>query len=328
MHKKPLVSVIVPVYNNELYIRDCINSLLKQTYNNLQIILVNDGSTDSTYEICKSYTDERILLLTKENGGASSARNMGLEHAQGKYIYFADSDDYMEQTAIEILVDTITSSQGDCVFFEADNYTEDSNLKIKKGGLLQTVEYPVQSGEDLLPQLLRNKDYHAAPILYFVERSIYDDLRFVEGIMFEDELFTFLMLKKSKRVVSLRKQLYHRRVRAGSVMTASGKGLFRFYSLSKVLSELLKIYNMNKNDYVLNQYLVRIGLLWFGYRRDLDNGEKKQVEKQYKDLRRLVLEERGFGNFELVVRCYGYYLWLFYIIPNRIMRKVTRKRLR
>lgn len=328
MLQKPLVTVIVPVYNNELYIRDCIDALLCQTYPNLQIILVNDGSTDSTYEICKAYQDERILLLSKENGGASSARNMGLKYADGEYIYFADSDDHIELKAIEKLVGTIESVQGDCVFFEADNYTEETDIKIKKCGLLQKTDYAVQSGDELIPQLLRNKDYHAAPFLYFVHRSIYDGLSFEEGIMFEDELFTFQMLKKCKKIVSLREQLYHRRVRSGSVMTAQGKSRFRFCSISKVFTKLLTLYEDDSNDLVLNQYIARIGLLWFGYWKALGTSEKKQNEIEYAKIRKQILAYKGFGSRELVIRCYGYYAWLVYICPGRCIKRIQRRRLR
>ena len=90
------VSVIVPVFNSEKYINRCIESILCQSYSNLEIILVDDGSTDSTYDICKSFFDQRILLLQKENGGASSARNYGLLKAKGKYICFVDSDDVVD----------------------------------------------------------------------------------------------------------------------------------------------------------------------------------------------------------------------------------------
>ena len=98
----PLVSVIVPIYNVENYLKKCIDSILCQTYSNLEIILVNDGSTDNSLEICNSYKDDRIIILNKENGGLSSARNSGLEVMTGEYIFFLDSDDWMKIIVLSI----------------------------------------------------------------------------------------------------------------------------------------------------------------------------------------------------------------------------------
>ena len=97
------VSIIVPVYNCEKWLPDCIESLTRQTYSELEIILVNDGSTDGSLSICKKYEkqDERIYLVNKKNGGVSSARNTGLKHANGEWVTFVDADDWLETDAIE-----------------------------------------------------------------------------------------------------------------------------------------------------------------------------------------------------------------------------------
>lgn len=106
---KKLVSVIVPIYNVADYLKECIDSIVKQTYTNIEIILVDDGSTDNSLNICKSYADGRICVYSKENGGQSSARNYGLDVAQGDYIVFVDSDDYIEENYVERLVLAISS---------------------------------------------------------------------------------------------------------------------------------------------------------------------------------------------------------------------------
>ena len=104
--EKELVTIIVPVYNDERYIGRCINSLINQKYSNLDILIINDGSTDNTEKICKvlSNKDKRIRVINKKNGGVSSARNMGIELAKGKYIFFIDSDDTIDINAISTLV--------------------------------------------------------------------------------------------------------------------------------------------------------------------------------------------------------------------------------
>lgn len=325
----PLVTIIVPIYNNEKDIEMCVNALLKQTYMHLQIVLVDDGSTDNTYEICKTFSDTRILLVKKQNGGASSARNYGLQYAEGTYIYFADSDDYLEQNAIERLVFVAEEKKADCIVLEANNYTEEAELKVKKDGLSLRTSYPIMNGNSLIPQLLKNKDFHAAPFLYFVKHSIYEkDLKFEEGIMFEDELFTFQLLQKCERIVCLREKLYNRRVRSGSVMTTKGKGLFRFYSISRVLEKLIDMYKSNTTDEVLRQYLSRIGLLWCSYWEQLEVKEKEEKHENYEKIRRTILQFHGFGSKELIIRCYSYYAWLIYIVPGRFIRKIRLRSLK
>ena len=111
------VSIIIPVYNVEKYLDKCLKSVLNQTYKNIEIIVINDGSTDNSLKICKKYKDKRIVLIDKENGGVSSARNKGLELASGKYITFVDSDDWLELDAIENMVSFIEKENVDFVRF-------------------------------------------------------------------------------------------------------------------------------------------------------------------------------------------------------------------
>lgn len=322
---KPLVTVIIPVYNSELYIEKCINNILKQTYGNLQIVLVNDGSTDSSYELCKNISDSRIEVYTKENGGASSARNFGLMYRKGKYVLFVDSDDHLREDAIEMLVNKAEETNADCVYYEAENYTEDSNIKVKENGLSQKTQYPVSNGSDLIQALLENKNYHAVPFLYFAKRDLYDKgLSFEEGIMFEDELFSFNLLRMCNKVVCLKEKLYFRNVRPNSVMTSKGQELFRFYSISVVFEKLFEQYEDNRNDIVFLMYISRIAMLWLGYCEQIPKDLRKDIKDRYKSIRKLILDNKGFGLRELIVRCYGRYLWMLYIAPGRLIKKLRR----
>ena len=128
---KKLVSIIVPVFNVEKYLRQCLDSILGQTFNQFEVIIVNDGSTDNSGAICQEYEarDNRIVYLEKENGGVSEARNLGLDFATSEYIIFIDSDDWIEPTYVEVLYEKIEEYQADIVF---ENYTsfndEDSNF--------------------------------------------------------------------------------------------------------------------------------------------------------------------------------------------------------
>ena len=322
----PLVTIIVPVYNSEKYLEQCIQNLLNQTYQNLQIILVNDGSTDRSLEICKKSNDERVAVYTKPNGGASSARNLGLTHRKGEYILFADSDDYLKDNAVETLVSTAVSNHADCVYYEADNVAEDTSIKVKKNGLSHTVQYPTTDGNSLIELILEQKNYHAVPFLYFAKSCLYDKgLCFEEGIMFEDELFSFELLRMCGKVVCLKQKLYFRNVRSGSVMTSSGKEEFRFQSITVVFERLLEQFAKSKDDKVLNIYLSRIAMLWLDYYRQLSKQSRDKFSDKYSYFRSQILQKNGFGNKELVVRCHGEKLWMAYIAPSRMMKKLKRK---
>ena len=110
---KEKITVVVPIYNAEQYLERCLKSIVEQTYENLEIILVNDGSSDKSLEICERFkaSDERITIISKENGGVSSARNRGIEVATGKYIIFIDADDYIEKDMFAILEDDLIKNK-------------------------------------------------------------------------------------------------------------------------------------------------------------------------------------------------------------------------
>lgn len=323
---KPLVTIIIPVYNSEKYLRKCVDNILRQTYKALQIIFVDDGSADNSFEICNSIDDKRVEVYSKENGGASSARNFGLKFRKGDYVLFVDSDDHLKEDAVEILVNEALQTNADCVYYEASNYTDDPNLKIKQGGLEQAVQYPISDGNILINALLDNKNYHAVPFLYFAKSSLYDrGLCFEEGIMFEDELFSFQLLRMCKTVSCLKQVLYYRNVRPGSVMTSKGKELFRFHSITTVYERLYEQLGDSENDNVFLRYLARIAMLWLDYWEQLSKADKKAVKDKYSNIKTQIVKYNGFNNKEVVLRAYGRGLWLAYIAPGRILKKLSRK---
>ena len=126
MEQQELISVIIPVYNVEKYLRECIDSVLNQSYQNLEIILVDDGSTDSSGEICDEYEkqDIRIRVIHQKNQGLSGARNTGFQNANGEYVYFLDSDDWIVPEAIKCLVKRAEEESADVVFFEAFSFED------------------------------------------------------------------------------------------------------------------------------------------------------------------------------------------------------------
>ena len=125
--EQPLISVIVPVYNVEKYLKKCVNSITSQTYENLEILLVDDGSTDSSGQICNEFekNDARIKVIHKKNGGLSDARNAGLDRAKGQYYAFIDSDDYIQDNTIEIMLNAVKKNKSEIAICNMIRFLEE-----------------------------------------------------------------------------------------------------------------------------------------------------------------------------------------------------------
>ena len=218
-----MVSVIIPVYNVETYIRECVDSVLSQTYTDLEIILVDDGSTDSSGSICDEYSklDSRIVVIHKENGGLSDARNAGLDAVHGDYILFVDSDDWIQPETVSHLVKRMDEEQAEIVFFDAATVYEDFEDRDYREELVHKRTYPSEKGALILKTQLENDDYLVCACLHFLRADFirFHNLRFLKGIMHEDNLFTTLAFLHAQRTAQLQEALYYRRLRAGSIMS-------------------------------------------------------------------------------------------------------------
>lgn len=166
---RKLVSIIVPIYNTEKYLKKCIDSILVQTYDNLEVILVNDGSSDDSLNICKKYEsfDSRIRIIDKKNGGLSSARNAGLDVCKGDYITFVDSDDYLEKEAIELLVKAGNQYHADIVSMKLKPVDENYNSLIK---YTNNYELKQITGRHYLKEVFERKNLVLFVINYFLQR--------------------------------------------------------------------------------------------------------------------------------------------------------------
>ena len=217
------VSVIIPVYNVEKYLRDCVDSVLAQTYTDLEIILVDDGSPDNCGAICDEYAarDSRIKVIHKENGGLSDARNAGLDIARGEYIYFVDSDDYIKPETVKRLVKRCEQENADIVYCNAETVYEDFEDKDYIENIIRKNNYRTAKGAAVLAAHLKHDDYWACAYLHLLRRDFIEknDLRFLKGIMHEDELFTPVAYVRAERVAYIDEALYVRRLRAGSIIS-------------------------------------------------------------------------------------------------------------
>lgn len=210
-----MVSVIMPVYNVEAYIRKSIESVLKQTYGDFELLIINDGSPDNSIKIAKEYEqqDSRIKIIDKVNGGLSDARNVGMQYAKGKYIYFLDSDDYIEANLLEVVVNHAETYNSEVVLFGyyIDYVNSNDNLKSRRTVSVKNGQYTAASAknipltQDLLPIL-----GYAWNKLYKKDFIDINKALFVKGVsLIEDILFNEIILSKAMSIVIIDKPLYH-----------------------------------------------------------------------------------------------------------------------
>ena len=222
MDKKTLISVIIPCYQVTSYIERCLDSVLAQTYQNLQIILVDDGSLDNSGSICGQYEkkDTRIQVIHQENQGLSAARNAGLSIAKGEYISFVDSDDQIASNMIEVLYDVAENRQADIVMCDyekvseqyglmEENMPEVSNGPLESGGLVTNVMEEYFLSDDTAYTVVWNKLY---------KRELFSQLRFPVGKKVEDEFVSYRLLYEANTVARVSKKLYFYRMREDSIM--------------------------------------------------------------------------------------------------------------
>lgn len=203
------VSVVVPVYNVEKYLKRCLDSIINQTYKNIEIILVNDGSKDNSRDICEEYEKnfDNIILINQENGGLSAARNTGLKYVKGEAVTFVDSDDWLELDAIEYYVDSMKKYNVDMVV------TNNIRTKDYQKNILQpnNIKEEVLTQEDYAKKFFKidgnSIEYYAWSKLY--KREIMEDVEFPVGLFAEDVLGTFRYMKNSQSIFYSNKITYN-----------------------------------------------------------------------------------------------------------------------
>ena len=221
----PEISIIVPVYNVEPYLRQCLDSVLAQSFANFELILIDDGSQDNSGVICDEYAarDDRIYVIHQKNRGQGCARNVGIDQAEGKYIIFLDSDDYWLPSTLEILYAEAERNQTQVIVFGARLFWEDEEESKTDCFYRYTVDNGIVcSGTDRLKKTMDAKEYHSEPwsrfcLLDYLRKA---GLRFDEGIIHEDAKFSFLSILYAERVECIDEQLYQYRQWSGSTMNS------------------------------------------------------------------------------------------------------------
>lgn len=217
----PKISVIIPVYNVGPYLRECLDSVVNQTLRDIEIICVNDGSTDNSGAILVEYAarDERIIVITQKNRGLSAARNVGIDAAKGKYIYFIDSDDYIDLDALEVLYNRAEELKLDMLFFDFVYFYDGVE---PEPWSFQREEYNgTYLGIELLKKFRDEGTYWVTVWAYLIRREFLQNsgVRYVDGMLHEDMIFTPLLMMKAHQVSHFGCAFYHRRVRPNSITT-------------------------------------------------------------------------------------------------------------
>lgn len=209
------ISVIVPAYNVENYIDKCISSLLKQTFSNYEIILVDDGSTDRTGAICDRIGNENSIVHVyhKTNGGLSDARNFGIEHANGRFITFIDSDDYVSNSYLKTMYDMITNgNEIDIAMVSTQEILEEDCPEIKEADTI------VVSTDEAIKRMLLRQGFQHCGVGKLYQRSLWKTFRFPIGRLYEDYLTTYYVFSKAKKIALKDNKSYYYIQRAGSIM--------------------------------------------------------------------------------------------------------------
>lgn len=262
----PLISVIVPIYNVEEYLEDCLMSLLGQTCTHFEVIMINDGSSDNSFVIAEKYAaaDDRFRLINQENGGLSVARNVGVTASSGEYIIFLDSDDALCAKALEIISRYCIEDGLNLLFYSAHCFADSvgsptDRISYRRSDSLVGAVF---ESEDLFVKMVKNNNFIPSACLFAVRSNIAKRLRFYPNILHEDNLYTLRMLVEDNVPNSLCIQdpLYFRRIRDGSIMT-SDKTIVNVNSYLKVSHEMVALMHIRKLRFTTRLAMSKVALV-------------------------------------------------------------------
>ncbi len=293
---EPKISVIIPVYNAQNYLVECIESVLKQSFQDLEIICIDDGSGDNSGLILKEFSkkDKRVSIITQNNKGVSIARNEGIKRAKGKYIYFLDSDDYIEENALDISYRTMEEKALDAVYFDTVAFGEadfsKEFIEEKNRYYARKHDYSaIYTGEELLCKLLENHEYTCPIWKQLIRRDLLidNDISFYDGIIHQDELYTIQTMMLAQRVLYIDRTLHHRRLRKNSIMTKPleyHSVYSYFFGIKEAYRFLLKKDCNQQNLGLILSHLKRLAVLARSqYSKLPENEQKKYLDFKEED---------------------------------------------
>ena len=256
MKKNNLVSVVVPVYNTEDFIDRCLDSIVNQTYKNIEILVIDDGSRDSSSKKCKEWEekDNRIRFFHKENGGLSDARNFAIDRMNGEYVTFIDSDDFVTNDFVETMLNLIQKNDSDISVCINTLYYEDGTLKHA---------YPNHNGKkiitksnfEMLEEMLYQKSFDTEACIKMFKSELFDDVRFPNGKLYEDLDTVYKIFLKSKKISYINKEMYYYFKRSSSIVGKpfDKKDMYIIEAINNMLETITKVDNNNNlNNSLIN----------------------------------------------------------------------------
>lgn len=300
----PQISVIVPVYNVEKYLHACLDSILAQTFTDFELILVDDGSKDSSGKICDEYAkkDSRIRVLHKKNGGAADARNCGIDHAMGEWIMFFDSDDCFESHIVQKLYETAQAENADMAVCSIDLFNDDCFEEKYIPDYFATTP-GIFSGTEIL-STGHIPTIYVTPCCKIFKKSLFDDVRFCVGRIYEDEIIIHRLLYKCDRIVVIEDILYHYRQVSGSVShTIKANRLDWIYALYDRYFFYIQHGLQEYSNHVLKAYFWHLDEFFFKVEKTEES--KARLKECLKNTRKLLphyFKEKDISVKEKIMR--------------------------
>ncbi len=283
--KEELISVVVPIYNVEKYLRLCLDSLLVQTYTNFEVLMINDGSPDDSANICKEYLakDRRFQYFEKENGGLSDARNYGIEHSKGEYITFVDSDDWLKETFLADLYEAITRTGADIAlstYIKYDDLQSVYNIPV----IGEYYERIWMSDEFIreLPQLEMKDNSYSTSWAKLFKKELFCTIRFPKGKLIEDTRTNIKLFLESSRLVYINKCLYFYRIRGGSIIQTITEKLLK--DVLDTLIERLSLVTMKGLYSNIYKETLLESLKYRSYQALISGLEDTEIYRRYQEM--------------------------------------------
>lgn len=319
------VSIIVPIYNSSSYLNCCMDSLLKQTYKNIEIILVDDGSKDISPEICKKYQkkDSRVSYYSKKNGGVASARNYGLRKITGEYVVFIDSDDYIENNMIECLVEGIDKYNCDmsaCYFSKFNNYNK---ILEKQATNDKIINYKVlDNKEEIYSLMLKNKKIGGYIWNKIYKESILHEMdKYFSGDMLEDYEFNCRYVELCSKISFCEVELYNYFENSNG-LTGSFKMNDSKINGINVYNEIIKYYDKYDN---FDTYMIIFHALKYEFNINYKSYKlNKTKRREYIDKSKVKLLLKS-NKVPIKKKIYVFISYTFPIVSSKIKHKITKR---
>lgn len=330
----PKVSVIVPIYKVENYLNRCVNSILNQTYKNIEVILVDDGSPDKCGEIADSYAikDNRVKSFHKENGGLSDARNYGMKYVTGEYIVFVDSDDWIKEEMIETLVGIAMDLKADIV--QSGFYYAYETYLLYDDRYYSEDMLPIQLNKnELMRELVINERVKNFAWGKLYKTKLIKDLYFEKGVLFEDVFWAHKVMDRVDKYAICHKPMCYYLQRSDSIVSTY---TVRNIDIIRGLKERHKFIEENYKDLINESYKILVKTILLHYYllnknkdKDLDGQYRKQLRdyilSNYLNIQEAIKEDKELSK-EVKLFKLNYLLSRIYVNTNKVLRKVKLKK--